>query len=178
MIRYLFAALAMTLVYALALGSFAVWDLVIGFAVSSILLVISRRRFGRGLTPSGDAGNFVEDLERASLGTAIRRVGAFFPFAMAVARDTIFGAWRVLLAVFGVRPPSEPGIVSVPLGERTADGVAVTAFLAAFSPGTLLVRVDEVERVMWIHAIDAADPEAIRRSQREFYERYQRRVFP
>ncbi len=174
MIRYAFAALTLTLIYALALSSFAPWDLFAGLIISSALLLISRRRFGRGLTPSGDAG----DPERLPFGVALRRVGAFFPFAWAVACETVSGAWRVMLAVLGVRPPREPGMVAVPLGERTADGIAVSAFLVAFSPGTLLVRVDEAERVMWIHAIDAADPEAVRRGQREFYERYQRRVFP
>lgn len=174
MIRYAAAALALTLIYALALASFAPWDLFAGLVISSALLLVARRRFGRGLTPSGD----VEDLERVSFGVAARRVGAFFPFAAAIVRETVSGAWRVLLAVLGVRPPREPGIVAVPLADRTAEGIAVSAFLAAFSPGTLLVRVDEVERVMWIHAIDAADPEAVRREQQEFYERYQKKVFP
>jgi multisubunit Na+/H+ antiporter MnhE subunit len=54
----------------------------------------------------------------------------------------------------------------------------VSAFLAAFTPDTLLVGVDEEKRVMLIHAIDAADPDAVRESQQEFYRRYQRRVFP
>lgn len=174
MIRYVAAALALTVVYALSLSSFDPWDLFAGLVISSALLLIARRRFGRGLTPSGD----VEGLERVSFGVAVRRVGAFFPFAWAVFGETASGAWRVLLAVLGVRPPREPGIVSIPLGEMTPEGIAVTAFLAAFSPGTLLVRVDEAERIMWIHAIDAADPDAVRRSRQEFYERYQRRVFP
>ncbi len=174
MIRYAAAALALTLVYALALSSLAPWDLLAGLAISSALLLIARRRFGGGLTPSGD----MESLERVSFGVAVRRVAAFFPFAWAVVWETIAGAWRVLLAVLGVRPPREPGLVAVPLGGRTPEGIAVSAFLAAFSPGTLLVSVDEAERIMWIHAIDAADPEAVRRERQEFYERYQRRVFP
>lgn len=174
MIRYVFATLALTLIYALALASFAPWDLLAGLVISSALLLIARRRFGRGLTPSGD----VEGFERVSFGVASRRMVAFFPFAWAVVRETTGGSWRVLLAVIGVRPPREPGIVAVPLADRTAEGVAVSAFLVAFSPGTLLVKVDEAERVMWIHAIDAADPEAVRRERQEFYERYQRRVFP
>ncbi|MDQ3507099.1 MAG: Na+/H+ antiporter subunit E [Actinomycetota bacterium] len=174
MIRYAVAALALTTIYALALASLAPWDILAGLAVSSALLFTARRRFGRGLSPSNDA---VDD-ERIAFGEALRRVAAFPRFAGAVVRETVFGAWRVLLAVLGVRPPNEPGMVAVPLDDRTPEGIAVSAFLAAFSPGTLLVRVDEEERVMWIHAMDAADPEAVRRERREFYERYQRKVFP
>ena len=100
------------------------------------------------------------------------------PFAAAVARDALSGAWRVFLVTLHLGRPASPGVVAVPLGERSPTGAAVSAFLAAFTPDTLLVGVDEEERVMLIHAIDAGDPDAVRESQQEFYRRYQRRVFP
>jgi multisubunit Na+/H+ antiporter MnhE subunit len=114
----------------------------------------------------------------ASRPNPLGRVRAFFPFAVAVGRDALAGAWRVFLATVGLRRPLGPGVVAVPFGERTPNGVAVSAFLAAFTPDTLLVGVDEEERVMLIHAVDAADPDAVREAQQEFYRRYQRKVFP
>ncbi|WP_119070517.1 Na+/H+ antiporter subunit E [Rubrobacter indicoceani] len=175
MIRYAMAVLALTVVYALSLASVNPWDLAFGLLVSATLLFVARLRFGGGLGPAGE----LRDPEnKPTLGATLLKVLAFFPFLAVVILDTIRGAGRVLLAVLGVKPPKQPGIVGVPLGERSPEGVAVSAFLAAFSPGTLLVRVDEVERVMWIHAIDAEDPEAVRRAQQEFYERHQRKVFP
>ena len=38
--------------------------------------------------------------------------------------------------------------------------------------------IDWEKRVMLIHSITAGDPEAVRRSHQDFYQRYQRKVFP
>lgn len=168
MIRYAVSAVLLTLVYALAMTSFHPWDLVAGFLISVVLLAVARRRLGVG------------ERERPGPGPRgyLSRTLAFFPFLRVVLVDVFSGAWRVFLAIVGIRPPREPGVVGVPLGERTDRGVTVMAFLAAFSPGTLLIRVDEEERIMWIHAIDAEDPQAVIAEQQNLYDRYQRKVFP
>ncbi len=165
--RYVAAILVLTLVYALALASFHPWDLLIGAGLSAALL------FSFGRLVSGSAPETAEG--RPSLPG---RLAAFVPFAAAVTRDALSGAWRVFLVTLRLGRPASPGVVAVPLGERTPTGVAVSAFLAAFTPDTLLVGVDEEERVMLIHAVDAADPDAVREAQQEFYRRYQRKVFP
>jgi multicomponent Na+:H+ antiporter subunit E len=175
MTRHVAVVAVLTLVYALALASFHPWDLAIGAVLAAALLFAAKhttRRIGYGAAgPSSSEST-------ASRPHALGRVRAFFPFAVAVGRDTLAGAWRVFLATVGLRRPRSPGVVAVPFGERTPNGVSVSAFLAAFTPDTLLVGVDEEKRVMLIHAIDAADPDAVRESQQEFYRRYQRRVFP
>ncbi len=175
--RFVAAVVALILVYALALASFHPWDLAIGAVLSATLLVVARRtalKFEDGAAaPSspGPAGS------PNPLGNPLGRVFAFFPFAAAVARDMLVGAWKVFLVTVHLRPPDRR-VVAVPLGERSPTGVAVSAFLAALVPGTVLIDVDEKERVMLIHAIDAADADATREDQQEFYRRYQRRVFP
>lgn len=173
--RYVAVVAVLTLAYALALASFHPWDLAIGAVLAAALLFYARRTARR----SGDGAAGLSSSEpAASSPHPLGRVRAFFPFVVAVGRDTLAGAWRVFLATVGLRRPRSPGVVAVPLGERTPNGVAVSAFLAAFTPDTLLVGVDEEKRVMLIYAIDAADPDAVRESQQEFYRRYQRRVFP
>ena len=89
-----------------------------------------------------------------------------------VAADAL-GAYRpaegfddVALRVLGLRAPDRPGIVAIPIGERTDLDVAAVGLLIALSPGRLLVDVDvdvDVERrVMLFHVIDAAEIEAVR----------------
>ena len=71
-----------------------------------------------------------------------------------------------------------PGIVVVPLGERTPSGVAVWAVVTGLPPGSFFVDVDRERGIALIHLLDAREPKAFREQQEEFYRRYQSKVFP
>jgi multisubunit Na+/H+ antiporter MnhE subunit len=106
----------------------------------------------------------------------LRSFAAFFPFAGAVVRDVVEGTWEVALVTLHFRPLVSPGIVKVPVGERTSTGVAVSALVTTLSPGAFLIEANE--DFMLLHVIDAADPDAVREKHEDFYQRYQRKVFP
>ena len=155
---------ALTLVYALVLGSADPWDLALGALASTGLLFAFRRYLGL----------------RRPLPTAVilRRALAFFPYALAVAWDVTLSTWRVALIVLRLRPLRRPGIVLVPIGARTETGVAVSALANGLAPGTFVVEIDWQRRVMLVHTIDAHDPDAVRAGMQTMYERWQRHVFP
>lgn len=159
--RSLLSLLLLTLVYALVLGSFDPLDLLLGLALSGVLLFVFRDYLFAGAEMNG---------------TLLGRAAAFTPFVLAVLRDVVIGTWEVTLVTLHLRPLKCPGIVAVPIGERTPVGVAVSALVTTLSPGAFLI---DVERgVMLLHVIDATDPEAVRERHQEFYRRYQRKVFP
>jgi multisubunit Na+/H+ antiporter MnhE subunit len=162
--RYLLAIVLLTLTYALVLASFDPWDLLLGAGLSVALLLAFRSFvFGEGPARRSDLPG---------------RLVAFVPFALAVVRDIIVGTWEVTLVTLHLRRLVSPGIVAIPIGERTPTGVAVSALATTLSPGTFLVDVDEKRGVMLIHSINAGDPDAVREAHQEFYRRYQKRVFP
>lgn len=164
MSRFFLAVSLLILVYALVLVSVDPWDLAIGALLGGGLLGASRRFvFADGDGPA------------ASLP---RRMLAFVPFAAAVVWAILKGTWEVALVVLHVRPLAHPGIVAVPIGERSELGVVVAALETSLSPGSVLVDIDWERRVMLIHYLDASDPATIRADQQRFYERHQRRVFP
>lgn len=162
--RFVLVLFLLTLTYALVLGSFEPWDLAIGAVVSGALLY-ALRGFAFGARPAR-AGGFVE------------RLVAFVPFAVATVWEIITGTWEVALVTLHLRPLESPGIVAIPIGERTPTGVAVSALATTLSPGSFLVDVDWERGVFLIHTVDASHPEAVRRHHEEFYRRYQRSVFP
>lgn len=170
MIRYAATVAVLTLVYALALASFHPWDLILGAILSSVFLSIFK------WFETWDADNSAA--QQRPGGSPLERFGAFFLFVAVVSWEILSGGWRVFLVTVGLKRPQSPGIVVIPLGERSRRGASVSAFLAAFTPGTLLVEVDEQNWRMLIHAVDAADPEAVRESQEKLYQRYQKKVFP
>jgi multisubunit Na+/H+ antiporter MnhE subunit len=168
--RYVTAILVLTLVYALALASFHPWDLLFGAGLSAALLFASRRFvFDADGTAPRRAGRRL---------TLLGRVVAFVPFAAVVCRNILAGNVEVTLVTLGLRPLLRPGIVAVPVGDRTPTGVAVWAVVTGLPPGSFFVDVDRERGVVLIHVLDARDPEAYREEQEDFYRRYQSKVFP
>ena len=152
-------------VYLLVLGSAHPLDLALGLLLASAVSVLLHGRLqappGAGAAPS-----------------LLARVVAFPLLAAAVLAEIARGTWEVALRVLGLRKLERPGIVAIPIGERSPLGVAVTGLLVGLSPGSTLLEVDERRRTMLFHVIDASDPDAVRASIDGLYQRYQRRVFP
>jgi multicomponent Na+:H+ antiporter subunit E len=162
--RYIAAVAVLTLVYALALASFHPLDLLFGATLSATLVFVSRRFV------------FGDDPDRGP--ALLRRAAAFLPFFLAVFREILVGTWELTLVTLHLRPLQEPGIVAVPIGERTPTGVAVWAVVTGLPPGTFFVDVDRERGVALIHVLDSRDPDGFREDQEEFYRRYQSKVFP
>lgn len=160
--RALFALTLLTLIYALVLASFHPFDLLFGVAFSGALLYAFR--------------SFVFGGRPDPLPGLLKRCLWFFPFLWAVFLDVAKGTWEVALVTLHLHPLVSPGIVKVPLGERSPIGVAVSALVTTLSPGAFLIEANE--EFMLLHLLDASDPDSVRETHENFYQRYQKRVFP
>lgn len=156
--------LGAVLVFLAVLASVRPGDVVLGLLVA-VPVVVAALRLPRPAGPAGAPPLLV-------------RIMWLPVLVAAMLWDVASGTWDVALRVLGLRAMPHPGIVLVPLGERSETGTAISALALTLSPGSLLVEIDEDRRVMLIHEVDASDPEAVRARHRRFYERYQRRVFP
>jgi multisubunit Na+/H+ antiporter MnhE subunit len=93
-----------------------------------------------------------------------------------VLRDITVGTWQVALVVLGLRPLRCPGIVAVPLGDRTDLGAVVSSLVSTLSPGELVVDIDHDRGAILVHVLDASDRDAVRARFEDFYRRHQRDV--
>jgi multicomponent Na+:H+ antiporter subunit E len=152
------------LIYLLTLASLEPWDVVGGVCIAAVLL---------GLFHQVTVGH-----RPARLPDLPARLLAFIPFAARVALDVIRGTWDVALVMVHLRPLGQPGIVTIPVGDRSHRGIAVTALVTTISPGSYFLGVDWEHDQMVFHFLDASEPEAIRADLARFYHRYQRHVFP
>jgi len=158
------AVAVLTGVWMLTLVSTYLLDVVLGLVVATAVVA---------LVPG--TRSVVDEGDPPPLG---RRLLAFPGFVLATLHEIVVGTWDVTLRVLHLRPVERPGIVLVPIGERTSAGLAATALADTLSPGEVLVDVDHERRVMLVHVIDASDPEAIRERHERFYQDHQRGVFP
>ena len=164
MTRLAVGAAALGVLYVLTLASTDPIDLAAGVLIGGVVLALLATRTHRPPASS-------------PLGLA-RRAVWFVPFAGAVVAGVLQGTWDVALRVLRVRPLDAPGIVRVPIGERSERGVAISSLATTLSPGSVLIDVDRERGDLLVHVIDASDPDGVRDAMPRFYDRYQRRVFP
>jgi multisubunit Na+/H+ antiporter MnhE subunit len=167
MIRAAFVVLLLTIVFCLALASFAPWDMVIGAVLGSIVLAVFH-----GAIPA------IPGPTDGRIPWWPLRAIHFIPFAGITLWEILIGSVRVALIVMGVRKLEHPGIVAVPIGERSTFGVMVTGVTTSLAPGSIVLDVDWDRNMMLVHVIDASDPDQIRADMQALYDRYQRKVFP
>ncbi|CAM3260515.1 Na+/H+ antiporter subunit E [Corallococcus sp. ZKHCc1 1396] len=162
-LRTVAQVLGLTLLYAVMVGSFHPVDLVVG----AVLALGVMRLFPlAGLPP------VMSERERW------RRLLALPRFGWALGVLVVRSCWHVLVIILGHGRVEEAGVVDVPMGERTALGVQVSSWVMSLAPGTVLLELDWERRMMRMHALDASDPDKLRQQQENFYQRYQRSVFP
>lgn len=164
MTRFLLSVLGLTGIYSMFLLSAHAWDLAIGAVIAMGVVAIFRRHlFGNALQPLTGLG---------------KRSVALLRFAWFIYVDVVQGIRTVLSIVLGLRPLARSGILTIPIGERTPTGVAVTGWAASLSPGSVLIDVDWERRMMLFHFIDVTEPEKLKEKMQTLYDRYQRPVFP
>ena len=147
--------IGLTLVYALTLASFAWQDLLLGAALSLLLIRLYRRSV---LPRSLPAAEYVFHI-----------IVYVTKLLSLLAWDIITGTWQVATYVLGLKQLDHPGIVSIPLGNHSPGGAGIVGLFITLSPGSFLVDIDWDQRVMFVHAIDASDPDAIRDSAEKYY---------
>jgi multicomponent Na+:H+ antiporter subunit E len=158
--RTLLALAVLTAVYLLVLASTEPADAVTGLLVAGGALAVARRAPGNPRT-----------------GT-LRSPLALVPFLGAVLMEVTKGTWDVALVVVGLRRLRGPGVVEIPIGDRTELGTVVSAVASTLSPGEVLIDIDADRGVYLIHALDASDPDDVRAHHLQGYERWQKRALP
>jgi multicomponent Na+:H+ antiporter subunit E len=143
--------LALALVWALLTGNFQPANLIVGFVLGYGVLWGVRRVIG--------ASAYFHKVPQAL------RFGLYFLWELLLANVRVAG--NVLLPYHHL----EPRIVGIPLEAHTHTEVVLLSYLIALTPGTLVLDVSNDRRVIYIHAMYAADAEAVRRSIKDGLER-------
>lgn len=93
-------------------------------------------------------------------------------------RELALSAALVVRATLSPRLTLRPAIVAVPVTLRSRAAVVLLADMVTLTPGTTSLHVSEDGRTLYVHAMDAPDPEALRASIRDGFEAATRRVLP
>ncbi|TDH38820.1 Na+/H+ antiporter subunit E [Pseudohoeflea suaedae] len=141
----------LALAWAAVTGSFTFLNLAFGFVLAMATLSLIREQVG-------SVGYFSR---------ARRIISLFLLFIY----ELILSAMRVAILVLSPKMNLKPGIFAYPLKVDRDFEITLLANLITLTPGTLSVDVSDDRRTLYVHAIDASDPEQARRDIAEGFER-------
>lgn len=140
--------LGLTAIYVMAIGSLAWEDIVLGVAVSSLLLWVFRSRtVKRHQQNTGDTLRMLRDTPR---------------YMLVIIWDVLVGTWQVTAYVLHLKRLDHPGIIKIFYDEESKIRLGVALWAISVSPGSFVVDVNEDERYILAHLIDISDPDRVR----------------
>lgn len=87
--------------------------------------------------------------------------------------EVVKSSVRVSYLVLHPRLPVSPGLITVPLDVQSDEGITILAGMISMTPGSLSVDISDDRAYLYVHALEADDPEA---AAREFKQVFERRI--
>jgi multicomponent Na+:H+ antiporter subunit E len=157
--------LLLALIWAIALGPLSARNLLVGFVVGFLALAVASR-----LTPNSEQDN---PNSSAAYATRVLRVVRFAAFFI---KELVVANIRMTRFTLGPTRSLTPGIIAVPLEPMTDAELTLLANLVTLTPGTMSIDISTDRRSLFIHCMDASDPNTIRREVKQGFERRVREV--
>lgn len=95
---------------------------------------------------------------------AVRFIGFFL-------RELAIATVRIAYDVVTPTAYMRPAVVAIPLDAKTDAEIALLAIVVTLTPGTLALDVSSDRRTLYVHAMYARQPEAVRREIKRGFER-------
>lgn len=131
----------LSLSWAAIAGNFSILNIFVGFLFGLLALWLVREQLGAALY-------FRKSIQIFSL------IGLFI-------YELILSTVKVALLVIKPKLNVKPGIIAYPLSAKTDSEITLLANLITLTPGTLSVDVSDDKKTLYVHAIDATDPQSI-----------------
>ncbi len=141
--NYLLMNIALALAWAALTARFEPGNLLVGFVLGYVALWVTRPALG----PTPYFG-------------AVRRTLSFVALFV---WEVIVANLRVAVDVLTPRYRMQPRVIAVPLDARSDAEITLLANLISLTPGSLSLDVSSDRRTLYVHAMYAADADAVRR---------------
>jgi len=145
--------IAFAIAWAALTGNITLGGLAVGFLFGSAALYVTRPLF------PGSTLYF-------------RRTWRWIKLLVLFLYELVVSSVQVVWDVLTPRQRSRPGIVSVPLDAKGEMEILLVTNLISLTPGTLSLDVTDDEKTLYIHAMFADDPDAIRKQIKTGMERW------
>lgn len=141
----------LALVWMALTGEFSAPNLLAGFGLGYMILYFARHALS--------ASNYF---------TKVGQVISFFVFFM---QELVLSNLRVAYDVITPSYHMRPGVIAIPLDVQTPTEITLLANLITLTPGTLSLDVSDDRKVLYVHALFVDDPDKVRSSIKNGFER-------
>lgn len=107
----------------------------------------------------------------------LTRPSVALKLAIRIAIDIVLANWAVARRVVGPLDALRPAFIEVPLDLRDPLVASILGSIVTLTPGTVSIDVDRERWVLYFHALDAPDPDALIRQIKQDYETPLREIF-
>lgn len=156
--RYIFFAAILGLIWCFVHGTISFDNFVLGLIFAPFII-----------RPFKSLYHFERDF---SFGNGLKKIPAQLTYFYVLAKEIIKANIVVAKIVLQPKINIKPGIVAVPIRTKTDLGITAIANTITLTPGTLTIDMSDDRSVLYVHAIDASDPEDLAKSIQEDLEEY------
>lgn len=101
-----------------------------------------------------------------------RRLFAFVRLILVFLGEVVRGGVRVSYLLLHPRLPISPGIIAVPLDVKSDEAITMFAGMITMAPGSISVELSEDRKYLFVHALEAADPDKAAADFKNAFERH------
>lgn len=133
-----------------AMTGLSATNLLVGFVIGFAIL---------RLAPGGPRTSYFRKVN-----LAVRFAGFFF-------KELVISTVRIAHDVLTPTNYMRPAVIGIPLDASTDAEIAMLAIVVTLTPGTMALDVSDDRKVMWIHGMYVSDPDALKKSIKQGFER-------
>ena len=156
--RYILYSIPLALMWCFVHGSVTIENFIFGLILGPIVL--------RPFMPLFKFGGEI------SFKNVIVRIPKLIKYFVMLIIEILKANIMVARIVFAPKIDIKPGIIAVPIDTKTNGGITAIANTITLTPGTLTIDVSDDKSVLYVHCIDASDPDEIRESIKNDLEKY------
>lgn len=156
--RYILYSIPLALLWCFVHGSVTIENFLFGMVLGPIVI-----------RPFKPLYNFGEEV---SFKNVIGRIPKGIKYFVVLIIEILKANIMVARIVFAPKIDIKPGIIAVPINTKTNGGITAIANTITLTPGTLTIDVSDDKSVLYVHCIDASDPDGIRESIKNDLEKY------
>ncbi|MCL7475124.1 MAG: Na+/H+ antiporter subunit E [Methanosarcinales archaeon] len=156
--RYIYYSIPLGILWCFVHGTISIQNFLFGLVLGPVVI-----------RPFRELYDFDQEISfKKAVGKIPKQVIYFIVLIVEITKASIVVSKIVISPKIDIKP----GIIAVPLRTKTNGGITAIANTITLTPGTLTIDVADDRSVLYVHSIDASNPDSVRASIRDDLEKF------